>query len=277
MQPEGTLVVIVAMRDGVVAASDTRQTIDNAIYCDGANKFLEPSRPERFIIAITGRRGFYPLNMMTAPNVCEYVRRTRREFDLGEIVKEHVERQSEANLSELDMTALAQRCNDALIQYLTANPHRLPAVSGDYFSSSVVLAAYDRAAALAVVRSFEISVDARSNKLVANGGLNERFSLDDVAEPIIAGERDYLLQHVMPGIRDEPITESTRRLVGPFPRFNFKLVKDTSLQEAADLATDLIESASRMTAKTPAKSGIGGPVDVRILGEEPRAVRWQRK
>jgi hypothetical protein len=215
--------------------------------------------------------------MMTAPNVCEYVRRTRREFDLGEIVKEHVERQSEANLSELDMTALAQRCNDALIQYLTANPHRLPAVSGDYFSSSVVLAAYDRAAALAVVRSFEISVDARSNKLVANGGLNERFSLDDVAEPIIAGERDYLLQHVMPGIRDEPITESTRRLVGPFPRFNFKLVKDTSLQEAADLATDLIESASRMTAKTPAKSGIGGPVDVRILGEEPRAVRWQRK
>jgi hypothetical protein len=279
MISQGTLIVLVASKDGLVVASDSRQTLDNRVYCDEANKLLVPSRPDRFIVAVTGTRGFYPLSMMTAMNdICGYVKRTAREFDLAEVVKDFIEKNhSEIDLSNFDAKQLAQHCQDALFAFFLAHPYRSPTVSGVGFSSSVVLASYDPATSRAHVRTIEISFSQDLTKLIINDVTNVHFDLDDLAEPMICGEGDYLRQKVLPVIGLESIAESTRRQVGTFPVVNFPTVRDNSLKDAIAMATDLIESASRMTAKIPASSGIGGPIDVRIIGKQLQPTRWEKR
>jgi hypothetical protein len=46
---------------------------------------------------------------------------------------------------------------------------------------------------------------------------------------------------------------------------------------AADFAVDLIEAASKTTAVIPAATGIGGPIDVLLVGDAPRPVRLHWK
>jgi hypothetical protein len=120
-------------------------------------------------------------------------------------------------------------------------------------------------------------VDQDGNSITSRPGLTERFTNEDLAEPITVGEGPYLQQHVLPTIADQPIGEVTRRQLGGFPNVNFPMVGSNSLHDAVGVAVDLIESASRMTERVPPSSGIGGPVDVRVLGKEARPARWQRR
>jgi hypothetical protein len=54
-------------------------------------------------------------------------------------------------------------------------------------------------------------------------------------------------------------------------------IADVDVKVAADFASDLIEAASRISQFVPARTGIGGPVDILLIGEEPRPVRLQWK
>jgi hypothetical protein len=253
-------------------ASDSRQTVDGT-YCDGAEKFFEPKNSDRLTLAVTGRRGFYPVTIAVAPDPCDYVRQTRREFDLGEVANAFIEKHGNVDLNDFDLGELANHCVQALTSYLSANPHRLPTFSGDHFASAVLLASYDPKTRVAIVRSFEIGFSPSGTQLIARLGLDERFGPDDLAEPMSVGEGDYLREQVLPIIKDLPISETTRNQLGDFPNVRFEKVGAMSLQQAVEIATDLIESAARMTAKVPAKSGIGGPLDIRLLGESVRPVR----
>lgn len=67
----GTLFVAIAAADGLVLASDSRLTVETQ-YCDGVDKFIEPQRPDRTIIFLTGRHGVWPRAISDAPDVCAY-------------------------------------------------------------------------------------------------------------------------------------------------------------------------------------------------------------
>lgn len=212
MHSDGTLVIIVASQDGLVVASDSRQTIDNQTFCDGAIKLLELARPERSILAVTGRRGFYPISVeMLGPDVCGYIRLTPREFDLGEVVKKYIEADTSSDLPSIDLGALSNNTTRDLADYLKANPHRLPGFSGDRFSSAVTIASYDPATRTAIVRSFEIAVSEDGLALNTRPVLNERFTADDLAEPFAIGEHAYLTLQVLPVIKNHPISATTFR------------------------------------------------------------------
>ena len=110
----GTLIILIPSREGLIVASDGRQTLDGIIFCDGASsKLLEPAGRDRFIIAVTGRRGFYPITIARAPDPCEYIRNTPREFDLGEVIKLYVENES-ADLPSYDLKKVADHALGAL-------------------------------------------------------------------------------------------------------------------------------------------------------------------
>ena len=49
------------------------------------DKFVEPQRPDRTIIFLTGRRGFWPRAISNTPDICGYIRHAVREFDLGRL------------------------------------------------------------------------------------------------------------------------------------------------------------------------------------------------
>ena len=133
MHSEGTLIILLASRDGLVVASDGRQTVDG-VFCDGvSSKLLEPAGHNRLILAVTGRRGFYPATTALASNVCDFIRHTPREFDLGEVVKNYIEGDATFDLPSVDMKKVAEHCIRTLVQYFALNPHRSPAISGDRF------------------------------------------------------------------------------------------------------------------------------------------------
>jgi hypothetical protein len=193
-------------------------------------------------------------------------------------VKQYVETSiADIDLTTFDAAKLGQHCVAGLIAYFTVHPERSPRANGDRFESTIVLASYDPVTANAFLRTISVAVTDDGISLKAVDGLNIRFGLEDVAEPAAVGEQPYLIQQVLPRIKDEPISDSTRRQIGDFPKVDFLKVKDASLQNAVDMATDLIAAASRMTETIPATSGIGGPIDVRVLGTDPRPVRWTPK
>jgi hypothetical protein len=274
MHSDGTLVIMVSCQEGLVVASDSRQTLDEHTFCDGAVKLLESQTRERFILAVTGRRGFYPfhLALLRPETACEFVKRTPREFDLGMVAMRYADADAGTDLANLDMVALSNNCMRELKDYLDANPHRAPAYNGDRFSSSVVLASFNHMTRTAIIRSFEVAVTPDLTALSARQVLYERFAPDDLAAPVVIGESDYLAQQVLPVIKGHRISATTLHQFGDLPRFNFPRVRDQSLEQAVDVATDLIEAASTMTATVPAPSGIGGPLDVRLLGANARPV-----
>ncbi len=56
-----------------------------------------------------------------------------------------------------------------------------------------------------------------------------------------------------------------------------KHVGQASLDEAVDAAVNTIDAAARTTELVPAPSGIGGPIDVVLLGDKlrPQKLRWK--
>ena len=261
----GTLFVAIAAADGLVLASDSRLTVETQ-YCDGVDKFVEPQRPDRTIIFLTGRRGVWPRAISDAPDVCAYARRAVREFDLAEVAREFLEATS-VGVDQLDLLAVGKHCATALRRHLRIRPDLvLPATKR---LTEIIFAAYDPASCKAIIRSVALAIDLRRHPFW-RGNLERRFGLDDAAEPVIAGESDYFNRHVLPTFLDRPLKASTRRFWALYPRF--PKVRDTSRQTAIDAATDIIEATSRMTLHVPASSGIGGPVVVRILETRARPI-----
>ena len=54
-------------------------------------------------------------------------------------------------------------------------------------------------------------------------------------------------------------------------------IGETSAQEGEAIAVCLIEAASEKTNGDPPEFGIGGPIDVVLLGEPPQPVRLRWK
>ena len=125
------------------------------------------------------------------------------------------------------------------------------------------------------MRTLTIAVRSDANGLDARAGLNEIIGLNDSAEPIAVGEQVYVRDYVLPRLSAQEIGETTREWFGNFPTTRFPTAGDVTLQEAVQVATDLIKSAAKMTIAIPASSGIGGPIDVRLLGNAARPVRLQ--
>ncbi len=264
----GTLFVAIAATDGLVLASDSRLTVETQ-YCDGIDKFVEPRRPDRTVIFLTGRRGVWPRAISSAPDVCAYVRRAKREFDLAEVARDFLEA-ANVNIDQLDLSAAGKHCATALRRHLRRRPDLvLPATE---HLTEIIFAAYDPASSKAIIRSVALAIDS-SGLPLWRGNLERRLGLDDAAEPVIAGESNYFNRHVLPTFLDNPLNVSTRRFWALYPRF--PKVRNTSRQIAVDAAIDIIEATSRMTLHVPASSGIGGPVIIRILGTHARPITWR--
>lgn len=179
----------------------------------------------------------------------------------------------DVDLRQFDATDLANYLHNALFSYYTAHPYRSPQASGDIFASSVVLASFDPETATSYVRSLELKISPDLKQLLINDVTHAKFGPDDVSEPLVFGEVDYLMTEVLPTFASQPSAETTKSLIGNFPHTSFMKTAETPKQTAIDLAKDLIGAASRMTATKPASSGIGGPIDIRFIGAEPRVER----
>jgi hypothetical protein len=101
---------------------------------------------------------------------------------------------------------------------------------------------------------------------------SQRFKLDQEPSLLLYGESGYLTQNVFNGPGIQFLTERYMRF-----KNGQKHVADVDVAVGADFATDLIEAATKTSSIVPSTTGIGGPVDVILLGKDarPKRIRWK--
>lgn len=240
------------------------------INCDNQRKILIPDAPDRTIATITGTGTILaaPAQPVPLAKICEHVRTGRRLLDIDKAVLEFVQLAS-TPVSALDISALAARCLDEVNR-----AHRNGAPLEEWRNSEmfvVVLAAYDPIRSEFLTRGFKVRVsEALSPE--ATGHFTDTRTKTSRQDYWLFGEADYFNAHVVGG--------AGRLLLGP--AVTRLLTTNQSIQalgpdDAESVAVELITAAALTTNVVRARSGIGGPVDVVLLGTEARPIRKRWK
>jgi hypothetical protein len=267
----GTLVVMVPSNDGLVVAAESRSTVGQK-YCDTAFKIVEPARPPRTVITVTGNGIYYPDPGPGVPDLCAYISRAPRLLDIERVVREYLEKQNR-DIGTLRMEEVAKQCVDAVKAFGMSWPGVLRAYSGREMFS-VAMAAYNPASRTATVLNFVVRITAATLDPEAARIARKEFTGISPREDFEFGETDYLIQNVYRGAGRKFLDKET---IAFFQAG--KTVSQTSLQEAQAVAVNIIEAASRTTELVTPPNGIGGPIDVVLLGQgpRPRRLRWKKQ
>lgn len=267
----GTLVVMVPTNEGLLVASDSRTT-GAGTYCDGQQKSIAPSHPDRTVFTVTGIGTILaPPNPSQRAQLCEYLRTGPRLLDIVQVVRTHLDRAGSETILTMNFGALVFDCIRAAKEAQASNPKALANYANQVLFQ-VVLAAYDPAFPLYTFRNFKIGVNAQLEPFVL-----PEMNMDarGPGERLVFwkfGESDFLEQHILKadGVGRNFLTADTIRLMEELP-----IIQDVGIKGAQAAAADLIQATERMATLVPPPSGIGGPVDIFLLGQEPRPVHMR--
>jgi hypothetical protein len=258
-----TLIVMIPSKDGLVVAADSRVG-SSGIYCDHQLKILEPQHLERTIVTVAGTLAVMSNAYTPSSDPCKYYLTDQKLLDVQAVVLNSVDRSGARTGLDVDIFALASRCRKAVRD---AEPRE--AGFNDYRGKllfGVVIATYkDR---IAEARAFTIELDQKLAPVMKR--TFEFKAADDEQGSIWAfGDADSYNQVMK---QNRFLSDGTRKFINAG-----KPVKDTTTQEAEAVAIDLIHAAARVAAIARPPGDIGGPVDVVLLGAEPRPRRLQWK
>ena len=265
----GTLVVIVPSADGLVVAADSRTSL-NGTTCDNQYKITELRRPKRTVVAVTGEVAFIKPPDAQERDVCGYLKSAPRLLDISSVVKSYLDRKN-VDPAKLRLEDLGAECVGAVQRFRESEPLALePYVGREIFS--VVIAGYDAHSKTAMVLNFAVWIDGATHRVEA--GRFTRIAITPQSRRGVwsYGESDYLNRYVFGGVGRKYLTDAT---------LNFMLVDkpvaEARLDEAVAAAGNVIEAASRTTQVAPAPTGIGGPVEMVLLGRKswPEPVQWK--
>jgi len=137
-----------------------------------------------------------------------------------------------------------------------------------------VIASYDAHAKTATVLNFTVRIDGATHRVEAGRFTHITITQQSRRGVWSYGESDYLNHYVFAGVGRKFLTDAT---------LNYMLadqpVAGARLDDAVAAAGNVIEAASRTTQLTPSRSGIGGPVEMVLLGRKSRPVpiEWKGK
>jgi hypothetical protein len=267
----GTLVVIVPSADGLVVAADSRTTVNGAT-CDNAYKITELRRPKRTVVAVTGDVAFIKPPDAAERDVCGYMKSAPHLLDIASVVKSYLE-QKNVDPAKLRLEDLGAECVGAVQRFRESEPLALePYVGREIFS--VVIAGYEARSKTAMVLSFAVRIDGVTHRVEA--GRFTRIAITPQSRRGVwsYGESEYLNRNVFGGVGRKFLTKSTLNYM-----LEDKPVAEARLDEAVAAAGNVIEAASLTTELTPAPSGIGGPVEMILLGHKsrPEQIPWKGK
>ncbi len=263
-----TLVALVPSNDGLLVAADSRITFLGA-ECDGAFKIIEPARPMRTVALVTGESIFVSPPPAGAANLCRYVETAPRRLNFDTLVRSYLERSAD-DPTQLDFDGLSAACVRQVERFRQTYSQALRAFVGrDIFS--VVVASYDPASQTSLLRNFVVGIDARTHHAGAVRFTETAVSPHDPRGVWLYGETSYVDRYVYAGFGRQFLSPAT---IG-FLRTRIP-VRDTSIDQAAAVAANIVHAASRATQTVPAPSGIGGPIRVVLLGDnpQPESVPW---
>ena len=252
-----TLVAMAPSRDGLAIASDSRLTFMGA-QCDGAFKILHPARIPRTIAVVTGDAVFVAPPPSDTRDLCEYLAGAPRLLDMNAIVTGELEKAGE-HAAQISMEGLSAQCVRAVEQFRASYPQALRNYAGrDIFA--VVVAAYDPENSVAIVRRFLVRMTVDS-KLEAAQQSETKFDAPAPSDVLVFGESDWVKQKVLAGTGQRFLSASTIDFLS-----NRRPVAEVSKKQAVFAVADVIEAATRAAELDPPPSGIGGAIQVVVIG-----------
>jgi hypothetical protein len=269
----GTLVVMVPTAAGLVIAADSRLTlVGTNLFCDGTFKITELDNVDRTALVVTGTstvRDTRSLEGVLLSDFCSLLYKIPLKFDANSLLKAIIDAKPELVDDSFD---LPRACVDAVNEFVRGEPHAFDALLGRNIFQ-VALASYDDADKISLVRSFKIDLS-KEGTVNSSQVKVERHRSTDKLSLLLFGEADYLTSQVFSG----PGLQFLGERYGRFKNMgNDAQIREIDAMLGADFATDLIEAAEKTSRIVPATTGIGGPVDVLLLGRErrPQRLRWK--
>src|SRR5439155_26677501 len=86
----GTLVVTVPSRQGLIVAADSRGNFGPAGHCDNIIKIIEPIKPERIAVSVVGNAQFFDAPESNV-DLCEYIHRVQPRLDVQQLARDYLE------------------------------------------------------------------------------------------------------------------------------------------------------------------------------------------
>ena len=256
-----TLVAVVPSRDGVVVAADSRLTFLGA-GCDGAFKLVVPARPARTIAVVTGDAIFVAPPPAGA-DPCRYFETAPRLLDVNAVVADALSKTG-SDPARISTAAVSQACLRAVRELARRYPGVLKPYAGREIFS-VVLVSYDRASKAATLRNFVVCMDS-TGEHAAVGRLTETVLDAKSARDIwVYGETGWMSASVYNGAGRRFLSPATLAFLA-----ERRPVSEVPLLEAAVVAGNVVEAASRTAQTDPPPSGIGGQVHVIAIGPQPQ-------
>jgi hypothetical protein len=264
-----TLVVIVPSAAGLIVAADSRTSLFGAL-CDSQYKIAELGRPKRTFVAVTGDVAFIAPPNPGEKDVCEYQRSAPRLLDISSVVARYLKRKG-ADPFQLSLDDLGAECVAAVEAFRRTHPLVFEQYVGREIFS-VVIASYDRRSKRSLVLNLAVRIEQVTRHVEATRLSRIAISPQDRRGMWSYGEADYLNKNVFGGVGRMFLTAETMSFV-----LVDKPVSEARLDQAVSVATNVIDAASRTAQLIPSPSGIGGPIDVILLGKgrRPLHIQWK--
>lgn len=257
-----TLVAVVAARDGLAIAADSRFTFMGA-PCDGAFKIIEPKRPLHTVAFVTGD-SIFVAPPPAGENPCQYLATAPRLLDMSAVVKTWLDRSTD-DLAGTSAFDLATACVRAVEDFRRTYPEALRVYAGrDIFS--VVVASYDPVRHVSTLRNFVVRIGRGNGHVEAARMSVTTVGPENLRGVWIYGEAGYVNRSVYDGPGQRFLALPTRNFLGVHEPVGY-----VSTMEAEAAAEDVVKASSRTAEIDPPASGIGGPVRVVVLGGPPHS------
>lgn len=270
----GTLVAVVPSSEGLVVAADSRAVIGSEAvreFSDNVYKIVEVARPFRTVISVPGTGVMHHVHEQPAGDLTSVLATVPRLLDIPSVVKNCLESGPEELNEEIVRNEIPRACQAAVRQATAQEPDATRQFEGK-FLCCVVIAHYDFERRFSTIGWFVIFIEPESFEPTIQKSEVVHFRDEDRREIRFYGEIDYVCKYLNKEVKQfHPVD------VFSFSGFMGKTIGETSADEAEAVAVSLIKAASEMAKSDPPEFGIGGPIDVVLLGVRPEPVRLRWK
>jgi hypothetical protein len=135
----------------------------------------------------------------------------------------------------------------------------------------IAVASYNAANDVSLVESFSVAMD-EDGVIGAGNVKTQRFEADQDWSLVLFGEASYLEQQVLRGTGARFLSDKYGRFRNGPTR-----IRDTDPAQAVDFVYDLLAATAQTTTLVPSPTGIGGPIDIVLIGKppHPQRIRWK--
>jgi hypothetical protein len=254
---QGTLVSFVPANGALAVAADSRSTT-LSVRCDGRVKLAIPAKPAFTIVAGTGTSEWIYARTPLWPNdPCGDIERNGITFlDAKRLALRYLEQKNEPIWS-LDLNEFADHINAAIVQVAQRNSDYVRQFAGKTMFQ-LVLGAFDPNTKTSYVRAVQFNLT-DGFAIEAKLSADYKFTNADTPDYPHFGDTITFTSHVMLGIGKRHLPASLGQIQAK------PTIADVSVDQASDLAINLIEAAKRTSVEVPELSSIGGDVAAFVI------------